>query len=56
VRTQGLQLHINQPYEATKKAFKLASQDPMLIKTEHKNIRRALLSKFGDTLGLADVG
>jgi len=27
----------------------------MPIKPEHKNIRRALLAKFGDLLGLADV-
>ncbi len=40
---------------ARKKAFQLASQDPMLTKAEHKNIRRALLAKFGDALGLADV-
>ena len=41
---------------ARKKAFELASRDPMLIKPEHKNIRQALLAKFGDSLGLADVG
>jgi ATP-dependent DNA helicase RecG len=40
---------------ARKKAFELASQDPMLTKPQHKNIRRALLEKFGDSLGLADV-
>jgi ATP-dependent DNA helicase RecG len=40
---------------ARKKAFELASQDPMLTKPQHKNIRRALLVKFGDSLGLADV-
>jgi len=40
---------------ARKKAFQLASHDPMLTKAEHKNIRRALLTKFGDALGLADV-
>ncbi len=40
---------------ARKNAFELVSQDPMLIKAEHKNIRQALLAKFGDTLGLADV-
>jgi len=27
----------------------------MLIKAEHRNIRQALLAKFGDALGLADV-
>lgn len=40
---------------ARKNAFKLVSQDPMLTKAEHKNIRQALLAQFGDTLGLADV-
>jgi ATP-dependent DNA helicase RecG len=41
---------------ARKNAFELVSQDPMLTKAEHKNIRQALLAKFGDSLGLADVG
>ena len=40
---------------ARKNAFELVSQDPMLTGAEHKNIRRALLAKFGDALGLADV-
>jgi len=40
---------------ARKNAFKLVAQDPMLTRPEHKNIRRALLSKFGESLGLADV-
>jgi ATP-dependent DNA helicase RecG len=40
---------------ARKNAFELVSQDPMLSETEHKNIRQALLAKFGDSLGLADV-
>ena len=40
---------------ARKNAFELVLADPMLTKPEHKNIRRALLSKFGDSLGLADV-
>jgi ATP-dependent DNA helicase RecG len=40
---------------ARKNAFALVTQDPMLIQPEHKNIRRALLAKFGDSLGLADV-
>ena len=40
---------------ARKNAFKLVSQDPMLTEAEHKNIRQALLAKFGDSLGLADV-
>lgn len=40
---------------ARKYAFELVSQDPMLVKAEHKNIRQVLLAKFGDSLGLADV-
>ena len=40
---------------ARKNAFEMVSQDPMLTCTEHKNIRRALLAKFGDAIGLADV-
>ncbi|MHC4076435.1 MAG: ATP-dependent DNA helicase RecG [Planctomycetota bacterium] len=40
---------------ARKNAFELISQDPMLTEAEHKNIRQALLAKFGDALGLADV-
>jgi ATP-dependent DNA helicase RecG len=40
---------------ARKNAFELVNKDPMLIKTEHKNIRKELLHKFGDTLGLADI-
>lgn len=40
---------------ARKDAFELVGLDPMLTGPEHRNIRRALLSKFGDSLGLADV-
>jgi ATP-dependent DNA helicase RecG len=40
---------------ARKNAFDLVVQDPVLIQPEHKNIRRSLLAKFGDLLGLADV-
>jgi len=40
---------------ARKNAFELVSQDPRLTRPEHKNIRQALLAKFGDSLGLADV-
>jgi len=40
---------------ARKNAFELVGCDPMLISPKHRNIRRALLSKFGDSLGLADV-
>jgi ATP-dependent DNA helicase RecG len=36
-------------------AFELVSADPMLISPMHKNIRQSLLTKFGDSLGLADV-
>ena len=40
---------------ARKNAFAMVLQDPMLTRTEHRNIRRALVAKFGDSLGLADV-
>ncbi|MHC4497607.1 MAG: ATP-dependent DNA helicase RecG [Planctomycetota bacterium] len=40
---------------ARKNAFELVSQDPTLKKAENRNIREALLAKFGDSLGLADV-
>ncbi len=40
---------------ARKYAFELVNTDPMLTKTSHIHIRRALLAKFGDALGLADV-
>ncbi|MBA7647258.1 ATP-dependent DNA helicase RecG [subsurface metagenome] len=40
---------------ARKNAFEMVSQDPMLTSPVHKNIRQALLAKFGDLLGLADV-
>ncbi len=40
---------------ARKNAFKLVQTDPMLTKPEHKNIRKLLLEKFGDSIGLADV-
>lgn len=40
---------------ARRDAFKLVAQDPMLVNSEHRNIRRALLAKFGDALGLGDV-
>ena len=40
---------------ARKNAFELVSNDPMLTSPEHRNIRQALISKFGDSLGLADV-
>jgi ATP-dependent DNA helicase RecG len=40
---------------ARKHAFELVEKDAMLTGPSDKNIRRALLDKFGDTLGLADV-
>ncbi|MHC4293061.1 MAG: ATP-dependent DNA helicase RecG, partial [Planctomycetota bacterium] len=40
---------------ARKYAFELVEMDPMLIHPEHKDIRKALLYKFADTLGLVDI-
>ncbi len=40
---------------ARKNAFELVNQDPTLSAANHKNIRSALLQKFGRTLGLADI-
>lgn len=40
---------------ARRHAFELVEKDPMLTEPGHKNIRRKLIDKFGDTLGLADV-
>ena len=40
---------------ARRHAFEMVSQDPTLAQPEHRNIRRALLAKFGNSLGLADV-
>ena len=40
---------------ARKNAFEVVAEDPMLTGPQHRNIRRALLAKFGDSLGLADV-
>jgi len=40
---------------ARRNAFELVADDPMLTKREHRNIRNALLSRFGDSLGLAGV-
>lgn len=40
---------------ARKDAFKLVAEDQMLKKAEHRNIREAMLAKFGKSLGLADV-
>jgi len=40
---------------ARRHAFSMVQEDPMLREAGHTNIRKALLAKFGDTLGLADV-
>ena len=40
---------------ARRHAFELVNKDPALKQAEHYNIRRALLAKFGGSLGLADV-
>ena len=40
---------------ARRHAFELVAADPMLKNAEHKNIRKALIAKFGQSLGLADV-
>jgi len=40
---------------ARKHAFELIEKDPALTQFEHKNIRKSLLDKFGDALGLVDV-
>jgi ATP-dependent DNA helicase RecG len=40
---------------ARRHAFGVVSQDPTLARPEHRGIRRALLARFGDSLGLADV-
>ena len=40
---------------ARRNAFELVEADPMLTDAEHANIRKTLINKFGDTLGLADI-
>ncbi|MHC4762272.1 MAG: ATP-dependent DNA helicase RecG [Planctomycetota bacterium] len=40
---------------ARRNAFELVKKDAMLKEACHRNIRQALLAKFGDSLGLADV-
>jgi ATP-dependent DNA helicase RecG len=40
---------------ARRDAFELVSADPMLTSPLRRNIRQALITKFGDSLGLADV-
>jgi ATP-dependent DNA helicase RecG len=41
---------------ARKNAFDLVDSDPMLTGARHKNLRRELLGRFGESLGLADIG
>ncbi len=40
---------------ARKHAFELAARDPMLAQIQNRSIRRTLLAKFGDSIGLADI-
>ncbi len=40
---------------ARRSAFELVNKDALLKGPTHKNIRQALITKFGDALGLADV-
>jgi len=40
---------------ARKNAFALVSSDPMLTQPQNRNIRTALIAKFGEKLGLVDV-
>jgi len=40
---------------ARRSAFEMVSTDAILNKPEHKNIRHSLITKFGDSLGLADI-
>lgn len=40
---------------ARNSAFELVSSDAALAGPRHRNIRKALLTKFGDSLGLADI-
>jgi ATP-dependent DNA helicase RecG len=40
---------------ARRSAFELVKQDALLTGPTHRNIRQALITKFGDSLGLADV-
>ncbi len=40
---------------ARRHALDLVSKDPMLTQPQHRSIRQALITKFGDSLGLADV-
>jgi len=40
---------------ARKNAFDMVNDDPVLAKPEHKNIRTALINKFGAKITLADI-
>jgi ATP-dependent DNA helicase RecG len=40
---------------ARRSAFELISADAMLTGPRHRNIRHSLITKFGDSLGLADI-
>jgi ATP-dependent DNA helicase RecG len=40
---------------ARRNAFEMVRTDPMLTDPNHINIRKALLAKFGESLGLADI-
>jgi len=40
---------------ARKNAFDLVASDPMLTSSQHRNLRKALIDKFGEKLGLADI-
>lgn len=40
---------------ARKDAFALVEKDPMLMEPDHTPIRKVLLERFGDTLGLVDI-
>jgi len=41
---------------ARRNAFEMVRRDPMLRAQGHRNIREALMRKFGQSLGLADIG
>ncbi len=40
---------------ARRNAFELVKQDPTLNKPQNKNIRKTLIKKFGDKIGLVDI-
>ena len=40
---------------ARRNAFDMVNNDPALARPEHKNIRNALINKFGDKITLADI-